>query len=156
MNYSIDHPAQHHMDLDTIVDSYGSFDTLTLAQQFEVISVCPNIHSWASKKNSGVKMHQYFCPNGVSPRNLILDTIELTRNSEDHLKFLTEVIQLILNRSYQIERTPKVAKKKVIVLSKNSQSKEFNLIELLCYILFKNDHEIYLIYIKHIYKKCLS
>ena len=57
MNFSIDHPAYHHVDIDTVVDLYGSFDTLTLDQQFEVISVCPNIHSWASKKNNGVKMH---------------------------------------------------------------------------------------------------
>ena len=116
MNFSINRPVNDIVKINQVVNVYGELDSLTIDQQFDVISACPNIHSWASKKNRGVKMHQYFNPNGVSPRNIILDAIELARNSEEHLKLITKTLQLVLGKAYKIKTIPKATREKVFMI----------------------------------------
>ena len=61
-----------------ITENYCDKNELTLREQFEVISLVPNLHHWLANRNHGVKMDEYFIPLGKSPRNQIIKKLYLS------------------------------------------------------------------------------
>lgn len=98
----MDHSVIIPINLSTMEDVFKDTEELSLSQQFQILSACPNFHHWISKANSGIKMHHYFVPMGRSPRNLVLGELEL-----GNLDLVRNIVMLILQDRYHIEQMPK-------------------------------------------------
>ena len=106
MNYGLNRPPDPYPTIHQIFEFYGDKEELSLDEQFGVLSAIPNLHQWASKSNSGVKMHQCFTPHGMSPRNMILNELEDIDGSEDHFLFIKKLVALVLNQAFKIVQLP--------------------------------------------------
>ena len=112
-NYAVDHLISTTPSFDKVT-SFNNKEELTLEEQFEILSACPNYHPWATKSVNGVKKHQYFVPLGSSPRNLIIEAID---EDKPNIDLIVNISKLVLANAHHISQVPttKVAEKKVSI-----------------------------------------
>ncbi|XP_066924458.1 uncharacterized protein [Clytia hemisphaerica] len=101
-DYRLNRPFKPYCELQDLVQKFGDLDELSLKDQFEILSSCPNLHKWVVRPDSGgVKLYQYFVPNGRSPRNLILGEME-NENVEDGLINIKSIVTMVLAEKYKL------------------------------------------------------
>ena len=71
-DFAVENSVKEYLTLEKCVDIYKTSVTLSIVDQFQVISTLPNFHRWNVQKTHGVKMDEYFIKSSRSPRNRIL------------------------------------------------------------------------------------
>ncbi|XP_066914875.1 uncharacterized protein [Clytia hemisphaerica] len=94
------------------LQTFGQIENLPIECQFQIISSLPNYHKWAYRKNTGVKKEQYFAPNGLSPRNLMIQSFDNALEDEDVVISMKKIIFLILKNAFNIKYIPSGSYKK--------------------------------------------
>lgn len=86
------------------LQTFGQIENLPIECQFQIISSLPNYHKWAYRKNTSVKKKQYFAPNGLSPRNLMIQSFDDAP--------MKKIIFLKLKNAFNIKYIPSGSYKK--------------------------------------------
>ena len=68
-------PKEMPPTIPQIFNKYKDIESLSLKEQYHILSVCPNYHHWCTTKKHGLKKEEYFIPTGQSPRNQIMNSI---------------------------------------------------------------------------------